>query len=114
MSTLYLVLQEIAPENEGAWRDWMLDEHIPEVLREPGFVSARLYRVDGLAADGWQRHAAVYELESREALDTYLGGPAVLRLRAAFEARWQGRARATRLVLDPETGVVGRAPDAGP
>lgn len=106
MNAVYLLLQDVAPAIEHDWRAWMLAVHVPEVLREPGFVGARLYRVEGVDADGWRRYAVIYELVSRAALDAYLSGPAVVRLRAAFVAHCGDRVRVTRLLLTPEAELL--------
>jgi len=37
-AALYAVSLEVAPDSEPAWRQWRRELHIPEVLREPGFL----------------------------------------------------------------------------
>jgi hypothetical protein len=92
---LYAVSIEVDPEVRDDWLTWMREVHIPDVLREPGFERALIYR----DAAGGGRFVIHYEITARAALDSYLGGAAA-RLRAEHEARYSGRARATRLVLE--------------
>ena len=79
---LYVVSLEVAPDAEPAWLQWMRELHIPEVLREPGFLRCRLWKDTARAQDGWARYVAQYELTGPEAVERYLQGEAGKRLRA--------------------------------
>jgi len=104
--TVYLVKAEVAPEAERAWDDWNTRHHIPEVLAEPGFVRAVKYRLeDGIAPDGWIAYWILYEAVSREALESYLSGDAVKRLRADQTARFGPSVRLSRAILLPVAEV---------
>ena len=106
MRTVYLVKAEVAPEAEVAWNEWNTRHHIPDVLREPGFVRASKYRVEGeSAADGWVAYWVLYEAESRQALEAYFAGEAVKRLRADHAARFGPVVRLSRTVLLPVAEV---------
>ena len=61
---LLLVMMEIDPEYEDDFNRWYNEEHLPERLSVPGFVSARRFR----AVEGSPRYLALYELESPEVL----------------------------------------------
>lgn len=78
---LYIVHVEVEPSAAERWLAWQRDHHMPEVLRQPGFLSGRRFQAPA-AADGWRRFANVYELESRAALDAYSAGDAARRLKA--------------------------------
>jgi hypothetical protein len=97
--TLYVVSLEVAPETESAWLAWMKELHIPQVLREPGFQRCRLWTDSTRAQDGWARYVAQYELTGPEAVERYLNGEAVKRLRADGVARFGSTMRATRATL---------------
>ncbi len=101
MNVLYMVSGEIAPDVEAAWDAWNTEHHLPDVLREPGFLRARKYRLEGDTADGWKRWLIVYEMESREALEAYLNGEAVIRLRNDQTVRFGGRTRLSRSIGIP-------------
>jgi hypothetical protein len=102
MRTIYLVKAEVAPEAERAWNEWGSRHHIPEVLAEPGFVRAVKYRLEeGTAPDGWIAYWILYEAVSREALEAYLSGDAVKRLRADQAARFGSVLRLSRAILLP-------------
>jgi quinol monooxygenase YgiN len=86
----YIVEIEVDPAAEAPWFRWEIDEHIPEVLAEPGFLDATFYRIDG--PGDWPLYQVLYRLESREALDAYLSGEAVQRLRKEAMAMRQRHA----------------------
>lgn len=96
---LYVVNLEVAPDAEPAWLQWMKELHVPEVLREPGFLRCRLWKDAARAQDGWVRYVAQYELTGPEAVEHYLQGEVVKRLRADGLARFGTTMRATRSTL---------------
>ena len=106
----YVVRVEVAPDSERAWNDWNTARHIPEVLAEPGFVRATKWRAEGAAKDGWVEYWIQYELESREALEAYLTGDAVKRLRNDQLARFGPGVRLSRAILLPVARVEKPAP----
>lgn len=99
MPALYVVSLEVAPGSEPEWLQWMRELHIPALLREPGFLNCRLWKDTALAQDGWVRYVAQYELSGPEAVERYLQGEAVKRLRADGVARFGTAMRATRATL---------------
>ena len=109
MAVFYAVMVEVDPEVEATWNDWHTRQHIPAVLAEPGFVRANKYRLDTSNSD-WCQYLTVYELASREALDAYLQGEAVTRLRADHYNHFGHCTRLSRMILTP-TAVVGNPVD---
>lgn len=79
--------------------DLWLDQHIREMLELPGFVSAETYEAD---ADSPARVGRIvqYLLESEQALEGYLSGPAE-EMRRAGALRFADRIAASRRVLRP-------------
>ena len=63
---LLLVMMEIDPEHEAEFNRWYDEEHVPERLAIPGFLSARRYRV----IEGGPKYLALYELESPDVLQS--------------------------------------------
>jgi len=104
MAVFYAVMVEIDPNEEAAWDDWHTRQHIPEVLAEHGFVRATKYLLDTSNGD-WHQYLTVYELASREALDAYLHGEAVTRLRADHYAHYGHCTRLSRMILTPTAAV---------
>jgi hypothetical protein len=92
---LYCVSITVDAEVRDEWLAWMESAHVPDVLREPGFERAVIHRD---AADD-ARFVIHYELSGRNVLDRYLASAAA-RLRAEHDARYGGRARASRQVLE--------------
>ncbi len=103
----YIVEIEVDPAAEAPWFRWEVDEHIPEVLAEPGFLDATFYRIDD--GGSWPRYQVLYRLESREALDAYLSGEAVQRLRKEAMARYGSVMRITRRLMN-EAAFIAPAP----
>ncbi len=100
MSVFYLVRAEVQPQTEEAWTNWMISTDIPEVLKEPGFIKATLGKIDTGPVE-WSQFGVLYELDSREKLDTYLTGSTVRRLRAEHESRFGATVRLYRIVMNP-------------
>ena len=61
-----VVLTNATPGQDQAFRQWYIGRHLDDVLRFPGFVSARLYEAVGGAVDPEPeyRYYAEYEMES--------------------------------------------------
>jgi hypothetical protein len=109
MAVFYAVMVEVDPNEEAAWDDWHTRQHVPDVLAEPGFVRATKYRLD--TANGeWHQYLTVYEIVSREALNRYLQGEAVTRLRADHYNHFGHCTRLSRMILTL-TAVVGKPID---
>jgi hypothetical protein len=104
MAVLYGVMVEVDPKEEAAWNEWHTRQHIPDVLAQPGFMRATKYRLDTPNGD-WSQYLTAYELASREALDAYLQGDAVSRLRADHYAHFGHCTRLSRMILTPTTLV---------
>lgn len=64
--SLFMVMIDVHPESiENEFNAWYNDEHVPELLRVPGFLSGRRFR----AIEGAPRYAAMYALTDVSALD---------------------------------------------
>jgi hypothetical protein len=100
MSVFYSIKIEIDPVAEAAWYEWNTRHHIPDVLSQPGFLRATQYKLDAPAGE-WSQYLVLYEVATREALDEYLSGEAVIRLRADHFERFGAVTRSSRMVLTP-------------
>lgn len=91
----------IDPANEiGAW----LAEHNRRMLEIPGFLDAVTYLADNVATDGI-RYVTRYEVESDQALDDYIAGPATEMRRSTLE-HFGERVTASRRILRPATSTA--------
>lgn len=99
MKTIYAVKVEVDPVDEATWDEWNTTLHIPDVLMQRGFLRASKYKIDSDAE--WPQYLILYELESRAALDNYLKGDAVIRLRADHYSRFGSSTRLSRMLLTP-------------
>ena len=57
---IMLVTVEIPADKERAWNDWYNNEHVPDILKCPGFK--RVGRFKSLQGNG-PRYVTIYELE---------------------------------------------------
>ncbi|OLT15463.1 hypothetical protein BJF78_01930 [Pseudonocardia sp. CNS-139] len=63
---LLLVMIDIDPEFEEDFNRWYDEEHFPERMNCPGFLSARRF----VSVEGGPKYLAFYELENPEVLET--------------------------------------------
>ena len=67
---LFAVKATITPDREKAFNEWYNHEHIPDLFRFKGIVSARRYKAI-MGEDKFQ-YLALYEFESEETLQQFL------------------------------------------
>lgn len=68
---MYVVRIRISPENEEAWNRWHNEEHIPQVLAQPGFLQVRKFR--SLSSHtGEIEYVVQYELRNQAAYEKYV------------------------------------------
>jgi quinol monooxygenase YgiN len=80
---LFVVRATITKDQEAAFNQWYDEEHVPQVLRYNGAVSARRYRK--LASDEKYDYMAVYEFASEAVLKQFLQSDALKDLRAEYD-----------------------------
>lgn len=92
---LYSLMIEVDPERGGPYLKWLLDKHIREVRRCPGFLWARRAMFEQKAADGWLMLNVSYGLRSREDFLKYRESAALKRFMEEAK-RFEGTFRITR------------------
>ncbi len=86
---LYLVaLSFNGSQREQEFNKWYNEVHVPDVLKAPGVIGATRYEAIR-AQEAQPRYLAIYELESEEAIDSFLASPELKNARMDFAARWQ-------------------------
>ncbi|HXH84689.1 MAG TPA: DUF4286 family protein [Candidatus Tectomicrobia bacterium] len=85
-TALFTVKATIARERETAFNEWYNREHIPDVFKFPGVVSARRYRA--IVPEDRFQYMAVYEFESEEALRRFLASDHFAWLRKEYDAHF--------------------------
>ena len=93
---VYEVSMEVDREIAAAFDEW-LAAHVRDMLELPGFTSARTFAVDAEEPERVGR-VTQYVLESEEALDSYVDGPAAA-MRSAGPELFAGRYSVHRRVL---------------
>jgi antibiotic biosynthesis monooxygenase (ABM) superfamily enzyme len=66
---LRMVHTSIDPARDAEFNEWYNTEHVHDVLRAPGAVSARRYRK--LTGDSPHDYLAMYEFDSQASLDAF-------------------------------------------
>jgi len=75
---IMLVTVDIPASREVAWNAWYNDEHVPDILRCPGFRSVRRFKsVQGTGT----RYVTLYEIDGPEVRET----PEFLRVKGWYE-----------------------------
>lgn len=108
MNVIYAVKVEIDPVDEAVWDEWNTQQHIPDILMQPGFIRATKYKID--SETEWPQYIVLYELDSRASLDRYLKGEAVIRLRADHYSRFGSSTRLSRMLLTPTVAIEKEKP----
>jgi hypothetical protein len=64
---IMLVTVDIPPEREAAWNDWYNNEHVPDILKCPGFRAVRRFRsVQGTGT----RYVTLYDVDGPAVRET--------------------------------------------
>jgi hypothetical protein len=59
--TVLVVMMEVDPEHEEEFNRWYNDEHLPERLGIPGYISARRFKLE--EGEGVLTYLCIWELE---------------------------------------------------
>jgi len=68
---IYSVTVSLAPEIENDWKEWMVSNHIPNVLNTDMFIEKRMTKVIEGAEEGVINYNIQYLCESMDKLDNY-------------------------------------------
>ncbi len=81
---LFTVKATIAAEQEEAFNRWYDEEHVPQLLRYPGLVSARRYRA--ILGEERFRYLAVYEVRDEATFERLMASDHMKQLREDYDA----------------------------
>ncbi len=104
--TILVVMMEVDEGHEDAFNRWYNDEHLPERLEIPGYVSARRFKLE--EGEGVLKFLCIWELEDPSPLESELykyqrARPSKLRDAAMPHVRQRARGLYTQIF--PETGA---------
>ncbi len=68
---IYNVTVKVSNESGPQWLEWMLQEHIPEVMRTACFTSFRLLHLEGYDDEEGTTYAIQYTCPNQELFDIY-------------------------------------------
>ncbi len=80
---LFVVRATITKDKEAAFNTWYNEEHVPQVLRYDGAISAKRYKK--LMGDDKYQYMAVYEFRSEAVLQAFLKSEALDDLRREYD-----------------------------
>ena len=67
-NTILVVMMEVDPDHEAEFDRWYNEEHLPERLEIPGYVSARRFKLE--EGNGMLKFLCIWELEDASPLDS--------------------------------------------
>ena len=105
-TTVLMVTMDVDPEDEAEFNKWYNEQHLPERMEIPGYVSARRFKLE--EGDGALTYLCIWELEDGSPLQSQMyqeqnADPTALYLRVneTIKARTRGLYRQ----IFPETGA---------
>ena len=104
-TTVLVVTMDVDPEDEAEFNKWYNEQHLPERMEIPGYVSARRFKLE--EGEGALKYLCIWELEDGSPLQSQMykeqqADPTALYLRVnqTIKARTRGLYRQ----IYPETG----------
>ena len=104
--TVLVVTMEVDPEDEAEFNKWYNEQHLPERMEIPGYVSARRFKLED--GEGALTYLCIWELEDGSPLESQMyqeqnADPTALYLRVnkTIKARTRGLYRQ----IFPESGA---------
>ena len=105
-TTVLVVTMDVDPEDEAEFNKWYNEQHLPERMEIPGYVSARRFKLE--EGNGALTYLCIWELEDGSPLQSRMyqeqnADPTALYLRVnqTIKARTRGLYRQ----IYPETGA---------
>ena len=74
-TTILVVMMEVDPADDEVFNKWYDEEHLPERMSIPGYISARRFRLedgDDLNRGGVLRYLCIWELEDESPLQSQI------------------------------------------
>ena len=104
--TVLVVTMEVDPEDEAEFNKWYNEQHLPERMEIPGYISARRFKLE--EGDGALTYLCIWELEDGSPLQSQMyrdqqADPTALyeRVNKTIKARTRGLYRQ----IYPESGA---------
>ena len=105
-TTVLVVTMEVDPEDEAEFNKWYNEQHLPERMEIPGYVSARRFKLE--EGNGALTYLCIWELEDGSPLQSQMyqeqnADPTALYLRVNQTIK--ARTRGLYHQIYPETGA---------
>jgi antibiotic biosynthesis monooxygenase (ABM) superfamily enzyme len=94
----YVVKSIVNPNVEQDWDTWHTNSHVPDVLKQPGFLKATKFRRAEQTGDK-PEYWTIYEMQSMKAFHEYSTSEAAKKLRADQDAKFGDAIKAERYLL---------------
>ncbi len=97
-NVLYIVKSLVDRRSEKEWDRWHSQQHMPDVVKQPGFLKASKFRTSSMEGQ-FVEYWTIYELENMAAFEKYDKSKAAEELRADHRSRFGPVTRLERFVL---------------
>ena len=106
-NTILMVMMDVDPEDEEEFHRWYNQQHIPERLEIPGYISARRFKLES-GDDGMLKYLCIWEMDDSSAMEHEMykaqsADPTALYERVTKTVK--ARARAVYRQIFPDTGA---------
>lgn len=96
---IYNVTSNVEDSIHDKWMEWMMDEHVPQIMETGKFYKIKIVKVLGDEQHGGTTYSVQYFAESREKLDEYYSQHAP-KLRAEARQRFADKVLQFRTELE--------------
>ncbi len=86
---LNIIATECPAENEAKFNEWYNEVHIPLLFKFKGMKKVTRYQLVGESKDQ-ARYLALYEYESKEAMDAFAKSPEFAAAMEEMQGTWKG------------------------
>lgn len=87
-NVILIVANEPSVEREAEYNEWYTDRHVPMMFRFKGMKKASRYRLSGENKES-SRYLAIYEFDSKEALEEFPKSPEFAEAVKDFDEKWK-------------------------
>jgi hypothetical protein len=87
-NVILIVANEPSVEREAEYNEWYTDRHVPMMFKFKGMKKASRYRLSGENKEG-SRYLAIYEFDSKEALEEFPKSPEFAAAVKDFDEKWK-------------------------
>ena len=113
-NTVLVVTMEVDESDENEFNEWYNEQHLPERMAIPGYVSARRFKLEGDNNNNALKYLCIWELEDGSPLESEMyrdqnAHPTELYLRVNETIKARTRGLYTQIYPNPGTSFEDRS-----